>query len=109
MLSRYLIKNSRFVVDSISSEGLTGPKKLMLYRARQRGWLELDVILGTFADRHLSTMNDKELEQFGEILALENPHLFKLCSGQTEPDEQLKANPVFANILSYVNKQHPSL
>lgn len=100
---------SQFHVTAISSEILEGPRKVMLYRARQRGWLELDVILGTFADKHLATMTEAEVDMFGDILSRENPDLFKYLSGQTPPSADLKDNSVFQKILSHVNVQHPSL
>jgi len=109
MLSRFSRALSQFHVPTISSEVLEGPRKVMLYRARQRGWLELDVILGSFADKHLPTMNPAEVEQFGEVLAQENPDLFKFLSGQLPPSEELLGNGVFRQILAHVNKQHPSL
>jgi succinate dehydrogenase flavin-adding protein (antitoxin of CptAB toxin-antitoxin module) len=110
MLSRVFRRSlSQFQVDSLSSEKLEGVRKVMLYRARQRGWLELDVILGSFADKHLPVMSPEEVDLFGEVLAQENPDLFKWLSGQLTPSEEIKQNPIFGKLLAHVNQQHPSL
>ncbi|KAF4741735.1 ATP-dependent RNA helicase ddx55, partial [Perkinsus olseni] len=66
----------------LSSGDLEGRKKVLLYRARQRGYLELDVILGSFADRYLRRMPEPEVDEFEEVLALENPDLYKWLSAQ---------------------------
>ena len=78
-------------------------KKQMLWRSRQRGLLELDVILGSFADKNLKTMSAAETAQFGEILAVESPDLYKVLSRQTSPSAALSANPVFARLLAHVH------
>ncbi len=99
----------QFNVPEISSAILDGPRKVMLYRARQRGWLELDVILGSFAEKKLAVFNDKEVEEFGAILAVENPDLYKYVSGQSALNDELKSNSVFKQLLQHVNQNHPSL
>ncbi|KAF4674448.1 ATP-dependent RNA helicase ddx55 [Perkinsus chesapeaki] len=68
----------------LSSGDLDGRKKVLLYRARQRGYLELDVILGSFADRYLRDMPEGEVDEFEEVLALENPDLYKWLSAQVQ-------------------------
>ena len=109
MFSLLAKRFSQFHVTPITSEILSGPRKVMLYRARQRGWLELDVILGSFADKRLATMTETEVGLFGDILSRENPDLFKYLSGQTPPSNDLKENPVFLEILKHVNVEHNSL
>ena len=110
MLRRlYPRRFSQFNIPEISSQVLDGPRKVMLYRARQRGWLELDVILGSFADKNLAKMTVEEVNLFGEVLGQENPDLFKYLSGQLPPSPELMENRVFQQILSHVNKSHPSM
>ena len=54
----------------------------MLYRARQRGFLELDIIVGEWATRNLTSKSDEFLRSFAEVLDEENPNLFKWLTGQ---------------------------
>jgi antitoxin CptB len=109
-LSQRLYSSSRFSMQApISSAEITGVKKEMLWRARQRGLLELDVIVGSFADKHLPTLSDKETEDFGVVLSLESPDLYKLLSGQVLIPEELKSNEALLKLLKHVNTNHPSL
>jgi antitoxin CptB len=91
---------------SISSAELDGVKKQLLWRARQRGLLELDVILGSFADKHLKAMNPGETLEFDKILALESPDLYKLVSGQVPPSAELKDNQVLKRLMRHVFEDH---
>jgi succinate dehydrogenase flavin-adding protein (antitoxin of CptAB toxin-antitoxin module) len=49
----------------------------LLYRAKQRGFLELDIIMGEWAERHLPSQGDAFLASFSDVLDEENPELFK--------------------------------
>lgn len=44
----------------------------------RRGLLELDLILERFNQRHLTGLNAVQLEQFKELLALDDNHLLDL-------------------------------
>ena len=45
-------------------------KKRLIYRSKQRGWLEVDLLLGTWASEHVSTLSVKELDQFEAFVSL---------------------------------------
>ncbi len=113
MLSRISRIRGRFYTQftstpEISSAELDGVKKQLLWRARQRGLLELDVILGSFADKNLKAMTAAETRDFEKILALESPDLFKLLSGQVPPSSDLKDNAVLKQLMRHVFSDHPS-
>ena len=40
----------------------------MLYRSRQRGFLELDLLVGLWAERALPGMTAAQLREFGAVL-----------------------------------------
>ena len=80
----------------------------MLYHSKMRGWLELDLIMGTFAERYLPNLGEKDLEDYATILEEENPDLFKWISGQIPPPDHLKSLPVLQLLLKHVNENHPS-
>ena len=50
-------------------------KKLKL-RAWRRGFREADLILGPFADRHVSSFSDTELDWFERLLEQPDQHLY---------------------------------
>jgi hypothetical protein len=40
----------------------------LLYRSKQRGWLELDLLVGAWAEQHLPSMNSAMLHEFSQVL-----------------------------------------
>jgi len=59
-------------------------KKRMRFRAWHRGFKEMDLILGSFADRRLASLNAGELDQFEAILAEEDGPLYHWITGKVE-------------------------
>jgi len=86
-----------------------GRRKGLAWRAKQRGWLELDWLVGTFAQHHLANMNDDQLIDFEKLLDLDNPDLFKWVSNQSPPPESVAANPVYQMLAAYVSQEHPDI
>lgn len=66
-----------------------------MYHAKQRGWLELDIIIGEWAERNLESLSEEELHDFESLLVTENPNLFKFITGQMEDDGTLSSNKAF--------------
>ena len=85
-------------------------RKCLAWRAKQRGWLELDWLLGSFANQHLANLTtEAELKEFEEILELDNPDLYLWLSGQKEAPEEIGEKQVYKLIASYVQKDHPQI
>ncbi len=57
-------------------------RKRMLFRAWHRGFKEMDLILGCFADRRLSALSPEELDQFEAILNAEDTPLYQWITGK---------------------------
>ena len=79
------------------------------YRSGQRGFLELDLMLGTWAKDNLHSLSHTELELYSNILEEEVPDVFKWLTGQEEPPERMASNQVFARVLQHVAKKHEVL
>ncbi len=47
-----------------TSVALDERRRRILFRAWRRGVLEMDLVMGRFADAHLPTMNENELAEF---------------------------------------------
>ncbi|CBZ53038.1 hypothetical protein NCLIV_028270 [Neospora caninum Liverpool] len=53
-----------------------------MYRAKQRGWVELDLLLGAYCDQAVPTMSPGEVEELEQILAAENVVLYDCLIGK---------------------------
>ena len=51
-----------------SSDGLDARRRRLLFRSWHRGTREADLIMGRFADVHIATFNDAELDEFEHLL-----------------------------------------
>lgn len=95
----------------------------LLYRSRQRGFLELDLLVGLWAEQEVPKMDTHMLQQFTVVLdqvssckrpaagrgaehccegapslrvsLQENPDLFKWLTGQQEPPNEMQGNSAF--------------
>ena len=79
----------------------------MAHRSGQRGMLELDIIMGTWAKKHLPACSDAELDQFAVILKLETPDVLKMVIGQIPIAEQFKHLTLLQTIKDYVQVNRP--
>jgi antitoxin CptB len=51
-----------------SSDGLDQRRRRLLFRSWHRGTREADLILGRFADTHIGTLTDAELDEYEYLL-----------------------------------------
>eukprot|EP00246_Nothoceros_aenigmaticus_P000609 TRINITY_DN10863_c0_g1_i2.p1 TRINITY_DN10863_c0_g1~~TRINITY_DN10863_c0_g1_i2.p1 ORF type:complete len:163 (+),score=23.34 TRINITY_DN10863_c0_g1_i2:106-594(+) len=77
----------------------------ILYRSRQRGYLELDLILGKWAEDNVPSLDDALLQGTAQLLDAESPDLWKWVTGQEEPPPTVAENPVFSAIRHYVSEK----
>ncbi|BBN04473.1 hypothetical protein MPTK1_3g04930 [Marchantia polymorpha subsp. ruderalis] len=70
----------------------------ILYRSKQRGYLELDLLLGKWAQENINNLDDIHLRALVEVLEEENPDLLKWLTGQDQAPEHIASNPVFSAI-----------
>jgi len=72
-------------------------RRRLLYRSKQRGWLEMDIMLGNWAAENLSKLDGTRLQQFQEVIDLENPDLFRWLTGQAEVPAEIE-NPLLRQL-----------
>ncbi len=64
-------------------------RKRLAFRCWHRGTREMDLMLGRFADRHLTNMDDDQLGQFEKLLENNDPDLYNWITGhETPPPDQ---------------------
>lgn len=66
-----------------------------MYRAKQRGLLELDLVMGIYAERNVPTMSSEQLAETERLLREENVDLWQWITQQSEAPEHVQQNPVF--------------
>lgn len=67
------------------SESLDIRRKRLRFQCWHRGTKELDLLLGTFADRHLAEMNAAQLARMEALLEVPEPLLYSWIVGQAAP------------------------
>lgn len=97
------------VAAQLSELEMEKRKKRLTWRAKSRGWLELDVLMGTFVEKHIADFDEPKLDLLEEVLELENPDLFKWFTQQAPvPVELVKENEVMKLMMEYVKTDHSS-
>jgi antitoxin CptB len=60
-------------------------RKRLLFRAWHRGTRETDLLLGSFAEKHLGGFTAAQLDRFEALLELDDPSLFDWIAGRAAP------------------------
>ncbi len=67
----------------------------LLYRSRQRGFLEMDLLVGIWAEKQIPQLSENMLQQFEIVLDQENPDLYKWLTGQEQPPQDVAENAAY--------------
>lgn len=60
---------------------------MLKFRAWHRGTREMDLLLGSFADRNIDAFDADQLKEFEKLLECPDPDLYEWVSGQSKPPE----------------------
>jgi antitoxin CptB len=71
-------------LDELSSEGLDGRRRRLLFRCRHRGIREMDLVLGRFADANLASLSEAGLDELERWLEIPDQRIFAWVNG-SEP------------------------
>ena len=87
-----------------SSSGLDERRKRILYRGWHRGMRELDLILGSYLDSHISNIPDQKLDELEILLEVPDSELYNWLSG-TVVIPSIWQDSLFTDILQFYKKQ----
>ena len=103
------VASSSCVMDSARARARAHRARInrALYRAKQRGFLELDIMVGEWASREMrdpATTSEAFLDAFDDVLDVENPDLFKWLTGQAEAPLEVRENEAYASLARHCKK-----
>lgn len=74
-------------------ENIENRRKRLIFRSWHRGTREMDLIMGSFADKNVPEMDEAALDLYEELLHTPDPDVYDWVSGQ---------KPVPANLMNQV-------
>lgn len=80
-------KHIELPVDDVETR-----RRRLIYRSKQRGWLEVDLLLGTWASEHVPLLNEKELDEFEEFVNMETIDIYNVITLRLDCPEEMKRN-----------------
>lgn len=81
-------------------------RKRLLFRAQRRGFKEVDLIFGQYAEAHLGAMDEAALDQFEALLAAPDQEVYAWLRGaEAAPAEY--DNLVFAGLKAVCAQKNP--
>lgn len=83
-----------------SIEDIENRRKRLIYRSWHRGTREMDLLLGSFADRHVAGFSDADLNSYEELLTCHDPDLYNWITGQEEPPAKIVSD-VFESLKKH--------
>ena len=86
--------------DKIEDETIENKRKRLRYRSWHRGIKEMDIILGTFADKHIDSFDEVRLAQYDEIIRYSDPDLYNWITGREEAPANV-VNDLFTMLINH--------
>lgn len=65
-------------------------RKRLIYRSKQRGWLEVDLLLGTWAHENVPSLTGDELDQFEDFVNMETIDIYNVITLRLDVPESMK-------------------
>ena len=65
-------------------------KKRLIYRSKQRGWLEVDLLLGTWAYENVGSLTKDELDEFENFVNMETIDIYNIVTLRAGVPEEMK-------------------
>lgn len=94
-------------MNDFRSEKIAIRRKRLRFRAQRRGFKEVDLIFGAFAEAHLDELDEGELGQFERLLDAPDPEIFAWLQGDlpAPPDYD---TTVFARLKALCQRKNPT-
>ena len=93
--------------DPKAAEDLDLRRRRLRYRASHRGMLEMDLIMGGFAEAFAGNWDHTELDRFETLMEEQDADLFKWVLGQEAPPVSVDAG-LIAELAEFQKKRTSS-
>lgn len=80
-------------------------RRKIKFRAWRRGFREMDLLMGSFADEHLAGLSDDDLSEFERLLATPDWEVFAWLVGQ-KPVPSNFESPLLRQIMEFRYEAH---
>ena len=95
------------MTDSENGGSFEARRKRLLFRAKRRGFKEVDLIFGVFAVEELAGLDETELDQFEALLAAPDQEVYAWLRGHSAPPSEFDT-PLFARLKAVCNRKDPT-
>ena len=85
---------------SMTVENIETKRKRLIFRSGHRGTKEMDLFLGSFAERNIAGFSAEELDLYDDLLKEPDPDIYNWVTGR-EPVPANKMNPVIERLLQH--------
>lgn len=75
-------------------------RRKLCFRAWRRGFREMDLLMGAFADDHLEAMDDDGLDEFERLLGTPDWEVYAWLIGQKDVPPNYEG-PVLTQLINY--------
>jgi antitoxin CptB len=75
-------------------------RRKLTFRAWRRGFREMDLLMGSFAEQHIQDMNDAALDEFERLLDQPDWEVYGWLMGQKPPPED-QTGPVLDQLMAF--------
>jgi succinate dehydrogenase assembly factor 2 len=76
-------------------------RRRMIYRSKQRGWLEVDILLGSWATKYVPQLTTEQLDEYELVLKEETIDIYNFVSGKDALPERLRGLSVIKLLQDY--------
>lgn len=96
-------RNRHFAIEAAMDEKERDlvRRKRMIYRSKQRGWLEADLLMGSWAVENVPKLSEAELDEYDIILKEETIDIYNYISGKDELPPHLADLSVMRKMQGY--------
>lgn len=76
-------------------------RKRMIYRSKQRGWLEADILMGSWAVENVPNLTTAQLDEYETILNEETIDIFNYITGKDPLPTRLQGLGLMKDLQDY--------